>query len=96
MKNYFLKNKYIFIFLLTTLLFFGALIKINYSVDTYLLLGSPDLSYIQEYSSNGRIITTLMFKIFQFLRFNFNAMYLGSYLIGIIFSKWITSSQVLF
>lgn len=84
MKNYFLKNKYIFIFLLTTLLFFGALIKINYSVDTYLLLGSPDLSYIQEYSSNGRIITTLMFKIFQFLRFNFNAMYLGSYLIGII------------
>lgn len=77
------KDKKFYIFLGIVILFFGLLIKMNYSVDTYLLLSSPRMGYIQEYLSSGRIFTFLFFFILGFLQVPHYIMYLLSYLIAI-------------
>ena len=81
-----LKDKKFYIFLGIVILFFGLLIKMNYSVDTYLLFSSPRMSYIREYLSSGRIFTWFYFFILSFLRLPQYIMYLLSYLIAIVLS----------
>lgn len=80
------KDKKFYIFLGIVILFFGLLFKMNYSVDTYLLLSSPRMGYIQEYLSSGRIFTWGYFFILGFLRVPHYIMYLISYLIAIVLS----------
>ena len=69
---------------LVVLAFFGIFIKMNYSVDTYLLFASRNLEYIQEYVRSGRLSTAFLFKFLQFLEFDPEVMYVVSYLIGIV------------
>ena len=76
------KDKKFYLYLGIVLLFFGLLVKINYSVDTYLLLSSPKLGYVKEYISSGRIFTFLFFSILGFLRLPYFIMYLLSYLLA--------------
>lgn len=80
------KDKKFYIFLGIVILFFGLLIKMNYSVDTYLLLSSPRMGYIMEYLSSGRIFTCGFFFILGFLQVPHYIMYLLSYLIAIFLS----------
>ena len=77
------KNKLI-VFSIVAVLFFGILVKMNYSVDTYLLFASENLGYIQEYIKSGRIITALLFRASQFFRLQPEIMYTVSFVIGII------------
>ena len=78
------KDKKLYIFLAISLLFFGLLVRINFSVDTYLLFASKDLGYVSEYVRSGRLITVAFFKLMQLLRFGINMMYFASYLLAII------------
>ena len=78
------KDKKLYIFLAISLLFFGLLVRINFSVDTYLLFASKDLGYVSEYVRSGRLITAAFFKLMQLLRFGINMMYFASYLLAII------------
>ena len=80
------KDKKLYIFLFINILFFGILIKMNYSVDTYLLLASPKLEYVREYLSSGRIFTTLFFSLLGLIRTPGVVMYTLSYLTGILCS----------
>ena len=80
------KDKKFYIFLGIVILFFGLLFKMNYSVDTYLLLSSPRMSYIMEYLSSGRIFTWGFFFILGFIQVPYYIMYLLSYLIAIFLS----------
>ena len=80
------KDKKFYIFLGIVILFFGLLVKMNYSVDTYLLLSSPKMGYVMEYLSSGRIFTCLFFFILGFLQVPHYIMYLLSYLIAIFLS----------
>ena len=80
-----INNKFIFI-LLIVVMFFGTFIIMNYSVDTYLLLASPRLSYIREYFNAGRIITGLFFSIQGILHIPPYLMYLSSFVLAISFT----------
>lgn len=80
------KDKKFYIFLGIVILFFGLLFKMNYSVDTYLLLSSPRMGYVMEYLSSGRIFTCLFFFILGFIQVPHYIMYLLSYLIAIFLS----------
>jgi len=80
------KDKKFYIFLGIVILFFGLLVRMNYSVDTYLLLSSPRMGYIMEYLSSGRIFTCGFFFILGFLQVSHYIMYLLSYLIAIFLS----------
>ena len=72
------------LFGIIVLAFFGIFIKMNYSVDTYLLFASQNLEYIQEYIRSGRLLTALMFRILQLMRFSPAGMYTVSFIIGIV------------
>ena len=85
MKEY-LKDKTMYFFLLITVLFFGIFVRLNYSVDTYLLFASRNMSYIREFIQSGRFLTAGLFSLFQLLRFDFNTMYTISFLFAIIFT----------
>ena len=85
MKKMF-KDKKLYIFLLIVLLFFKTFSIMNYSVDTYLLLASSKLEYVDEYLSAGRIFTTVFFFIQGFFHIPNIVMYITSYLLAIIFS----------
>lgn len=80
------KDKKFYIFLGIVILFFGLLFKMNYSVDTYLLLSSPRMGYVMEYLSSGRIFTWGFFFILGFIQVPHYIMYLLSYLIAIFLS----------
>lgn len=84
--NKILKDKKLYIFFLVVIVFFGNLILMNYSVDTYLLFASPRLRYVIEYFSAGRFITGAFFFIQGFLHLPEYFMYLSSYILAIIFS----------
>ena len=78
-----LKNKKFYLFLGIVIIFFGLLFKMNYSVDTYLLL-SNKLEYVKEYLNSGRIFTYSLFYILSILHVSNYLMYLISYILGII------------
>ena len=80
----FKENKILYFFGLVTVVFFGMFFKMNYSVDTYLLFASRNLEYIREYINSGRFITAFLFKVLQLLKFTPEAMYITSFLIGIL------------
>lgn len=78
-------NKIILIFLIV-ISFFGTFVIMNYSVDTYLLLASPKLSYVKEYFNAGRIITGLFFSIQGIIHIPPYLMYLSSFIMAITFT----------
>ena len=71
------------IFAIFTLLFFGIFIKINYSVDTYLLFASQNLGYVQEYLRSGRLVTVIFFRFMQLMKMQPEMMYSISFIIAI-------------
>ncbi|MBR3325300.1 MAG: glucosyltransferase domain-containing protein [Clostridia bacterium] len=77
------ENKMLLIFTICAIAFFGFFLKMNYSVDTYLLFASENLGYVQEFIKSGRFITAFLFKILQFFRFTPETMYVVSFIIGI-------------
>ena len=77
-------KKMLAIFSLVVVAFFGIFVKMNYSVDTYLLFASRGLSYIQEYIKSGRFFTALLFKFLQIFKATPTIMYTISFVIGII------------
>ena len=81
-----LKDKKLYIILLVVIAFFGNLVLMNYSVDTYLLLASPKLRYVYEYFSAGRFITGGFFFIQGLLHLPEYFMYISSYILAIIFA----------
>ena len=81
-----LKDKKLYIFLVITIIYFGLLCRLNYSVDTYLLFASPRMGYIMEYLSCGRIFTTAYFFLLNLLQVPHFFMYLLSFILGIIFT----------
>ena len=62
------KNKKFYLFMIIVVLFFGLLAKMNFSVDTYLMLASPKFKYLIEYIYAGRLITPAFFFIQGFLQ----------------------------
>ena len=80
------KDKALYIYLIISILFFGTFIKLNFSVDTYLLFASKNMSYIREFISSGRLLTAGMFMVFQLLRMNCETMYLVSFILATIFN----------
>ena len=80
----FKENKMLYIFAIVVVIFFGGLIKFNYSVDTYILFASNDLEYISEYAGSGRVLTSIFFNILKILNFSPTAMYITSFIIAII------------
>ena len=68
------------IFAIFTLLFFGIFIKINYSVDTYLLFASQNLGYVQEYLRSGRLVTVIFFRLMQLMKMQPEMMYSISFI----------------
>ncbi len=78
------KDKKLYLFLGIVVLFFGLLHRMNFSVDTYLLLSSPNYSYVKEYLGAGRIFTYLLFFLMGSLRIPHYIMYLVSYVMGIV------------
>ena len=81
-------DKQFYIFLLIILLFFGIFIKTNFSVDTYQLVGSDNMSYISIYKEDGRLIHYLILNIFNFLKLNINAIHVIIFLFATIFSTF--------
>ena len=79
-----IKDKRLYIILGIVILFFGLLIKVNYSVDTYLMFSSPKMGYIIEYIYNGRIFTYVFLFIMNLLKIPHYIIYLLSYLMAII------------
>ena len=77
-------KKMLCVFGIVVIAFFGMFFRMNYSVDTYLLFASKDLNYVQQYINSGRVFTAFLFKFLQFLTFSPEAMYLVSFIIGII------------
>ena len=78
------KDKKLYLFLGVVVLFFGFLYRINFSVDTYLLFASPNYSYVREYLGAGRIFTWLLFYVMGLIKIPHIAMYLVSYILGIV------------
>ena len=56
----------------------------TYSVDTYLLLASPRMSYVFQYLYSGRIFTFLYFFILGIFKFPPYIMYLLSFMIALV------------
>ena len=81
-----LKDKKLYLLLLIVIMFFGNLMLMNYSVDTYLLLASPKLMYVYEFVSAGRPITATFFFIQGLLHLPNYFMYISSYILAVIFS----------
>lgn len=81
------KDKNYYLYLIIVIVFFGMLIKMNFSVDTYLLFSSPKMEYIKEYLFSGRIFTFMFFCFLGFLRIPQYAMYILSFIIAIFFSS---------
>lgn len=81
-----LKDKTTYLFLLITVLFFGIFVRLNFSVDTYLLFASRNMSYIREFIQSARFLTAGMFLLFQLLKFDFTTMYIVSFIFAIIFT----------
>ena len=79
-----IKDKKIYIILGVVVAFFGLLIKMNYSVDTYLIFSSPKMSYIKEFIQNGRIFTYIFLFLLGTLKVTPNIIYLLSYTMAII------------
>ncbi len=79
-----LKNKYIWISLLITLIFLGSLYKLEYSRCTFRMYANPYVDEYEHYLVLGRYIVALFWKIVNVLGFSINLTYMVSYLIGII------------
>ncbi len=80
----FLKNKYIWIFLLITLIFFGSMYKLEYSRCTFRMYSNPYIEEYDHYLVLGRYIVAIFWKIVNILGLSINMTYIISYLIGII------------
>ena len=78
------KDKKLYLFLGIVIVFFGLLFRMNYSVDTYLLLSSPKMAYTTEYLKAGRVFTYLLFSGMGLLKIPHYIMYLVSYISGIV------------
>ena len=78
------KNKDIYVYMMIVFIFFGILIGMTYSVDTYLLLASPRMSYVFQYLYSGRIFTFLYFFILGIFKFPPYIMYLLSFMIALV------------
>ncbi len=80
-----IKEKKLFIFLAIVLVFFGTLAKLNFSVDTYLLFASKNLSYIAEYERSGRFLTAWLFKFMGLFHLSESMMYVTSFVLAVTF-----------
>jgi len=81
-----LKDKYLYVFFIITLVFFGVFIRINYTTDTYAVIGMDHSLIIKNFFQSGRYITGLLFKIIFALNIGIVKTYLLSYFFAVIFA----------
>ena len=77
------KDKILCIFLLITLVFFGAFIKINYTTDTYAVIEGLHRAILGNFLQSGRFITAIFFAIFVKLHVSIKVAYVVSYIVAI-------------
>jgi len=77
------KDKILCIFLLITLVFFGAFIKINYTTDTYAVIEGLHRAIFENFLQSGRFITAIFFAIFVKLHVSIKVAYVVSYIVAI-------------
>ena len=77
------KDHQLYNYLLIVLLFFGNFIKTHFSVDTYQLAATNNMSYMNIYKEDGRLIQFFIIKIFSLLNLNITAIHIILFFISI-------------
>lgn len=96
MKNFFnpllniIKDKFFYLFLLISLVFFGIFVNFEFSLDTYSVVNNPILETIKTFCTSGRFVTGLVAYVVNILSLKINVIYTLSFLFSVIF---ITLSQ---
>lgn len=80
-----LKDKNLYLFLVIVLLFFGLFFKQNFSVDTYQLFATKNMSYMNIYKEDGRLIQFTLINLFLLLRLTPNSIYIVIFILAILF-----------
>lgn len=79
-----LKDKYLWIFLGITLIFFGMFIRMEFATDTYATLSFTKQEYINQFTSSGRFLLLFVGLVLKFLNVKNEIVYMISFL-GAIF-----------
>ena len=79
-----IKDKKFYMFLITTLLFFGVFIVKQYATDSYTYFNTSSRELLKHILSLGRIVTGIFWAIFSFT--NYDITYMVSFILAITFS----------
>lgn len=78
------KDKKLWIFALITIVFYGALTKLNFMTDTYAVLETSTKEMTNHFIISGRFVTAIFYAICSVLNFKEEIMYILSFVIAII------------
>ena len=79
-----IKDKKFYMFLITTLLFFGIFIVKQYATDSYTYFNTSSRELLKHILSLGRIVTGIFWAIFSFT--NYDITYIVSFILAITFT----------
>jgi hypothetical protein len=78
-----LKDKKLYFFLLISILFYGALTKLNFMTDTYAVFETSARDMAKHFITSGRFVTALWYSICVFLNLKWNIVYIISFAVAI-------------
>lgn len=77
-------NKELFLYLVVSLIFFGALINKEFAVDTYATFSFSIKEFIRQFISSGRFLLAFLGAILKFFKISDNNSYFISFAVAII------------
>ena len=89
-----IEDKYIYIFFIITMMFFGIFIKTEYATDTYCVVATDTSHYCKHFLYSGRPISALLLFVTRALGFGTDGIYFTSFAIAIICT--VASMYILF
>jgi hypothetical protein len=81
-----LKDKKLYLFLLISILFYGALTKLNFMTDTYAVFETPAREMANHFIISGRFVTALVYAICVFLNLKWDTVYMILFIVAILAS----------
>lgn len=79
-----LKDQYLYISLLITMVFFGIFAKMDFATDTYSVFGSFPKDIFNHFMLSGRFVTAFCWGAVNVLNFSDNLIYILSYVMAIL------------
>ena len=77
-----MKKKLVFLF--STIIFFGILIKLEYATDTYAVFNFNAEQIYAQFAASGRFITAVIGKIIKLTNISEQTIYICSYILAIV------------